>query len=113
MLSQIKLRYVISHTKRFLLNILATRINIYIRNKNLTRVLTNESKYTLKKCYKELWIKISDLIRFKVSNSQDYDKKCMKIKFDFDQDLSLKKTLELYSVTVVRPVFQEGNKYSQ
>ena len=57
MLSQIKLRYVISHTKRFLLNILATRINIYIRNKYLTRVSTNESKYTLKKVMRSYGLK--------------------------------------------------------
>ena len=36
----------------------------------------------------------------------------MKIKFDFDQELSLKRTLELYNVKVVRSVFHEAYKYS-
>ena len=36
----------------------------------------------------------------------------MKIKFNSDEDLTLKKTLELYSmVTVVRSVFHDNNKY--
>ena len=36
----------------------------------------------------------------------------MKIKFNSDDDLSSKKTLELLNmVTVVRSVFNEGNKY--
>ena len=36
----------------------------------------------------------------------------MKIKFNSDDDLPLKKTLELYNmIIIVRSVFHEGNKY--
>ena len=36
----------------------------------------------------------------------------MKIKFNLDDDLSLKKTLKFYNmVVIVRSVFHEGNKY--
>ena len=41
------------------------------------------------------------------NNSDDYDKKYMKIKFNSDDDLPLKKTLKLCNmVIVVRSVFQ-------
>ena len=66
----------------------------------MTLVPTNESKDTLKK-YEELWIKISDLVRSTSNNSGSYNNKCMKIKFDFDRELSLKKTLELYNTVIV------------
>ena len=36
----------------------------------------------------------------------------MKIKSNSDDDLSLKKTLEIYNTVIVnRPAFHEGNKY--
>ena len=72
---------------------------------------TNESRDTLEK-YKELRNKIADLIRSVTNNSDDYDEKNMKRKFASDDDLPLKKTLELHSlVIVVRPDFHEDNKY--
>ena len=43
----------------------------------------------MKKC-KELLSKIRDLIRSITKNSVDYDEKYMKIKFNLDDDLSLK-----------------------
>ena len=48
------------------------------RNKYLTLVPTNESKEKNKK-YEEMWIKIRDLIRSITKNSDDYDKKYMKL----------------------------------
>ena len=70
-------------------------INGYIEesngNKNLNLVSTDGSKNKLTK-YEELWSKIRDLIRSKTNNSDDYDEKYMKIKFDSDDDLTLKKT---------------------
>ena len=66
---------------------------------------------TLKK-YQELWNKIRDLIISKTNNSDNYDEKYMKIKFNSDDDFPLKRTLELYNIEiVVRSVFQEDNKY--
>ena len=43
----------------------------------------NESKEKIKK-YEELWIKIRDLIRSITKNSENYDEKYMKIKFNSD-----------------------------
>ena len=50
-------------------------------NKYLTLVPANESKEKIKK-YGELWIKIRDLIRLITKNSDDFDEKYMKIKFN-------------------------------
>ena len=55
-------------------------------NKYLTLVPTNESKEKIKK-YEELWIKIRDLIRSITKNSDDYQDKYMKIKFNSDDEL--------------------------
>ena len=48
------------------------------------------SKDTLMR-YEELLNKIKYLIRSITNNSDDYDKKCMKIKVNSDNDLPLKK----------------------
>ena len=65
-----------------------------------------------KKKYEELWIKIRDLIRSITKNLDDYDEKYMQIKFDYDDNLPLNKTIEISIVTiVVRPVFHGNNKY--
>ena len=72
---------------------------------------TDVNKETLKK-YEELWSKIRDLIRSITNNSDDYDEKYMKMKFNSDDDLPLNKNLQLRSMTiVVRFVFHKGNKY--
>ena len=55
-------------------------------NKYLTLVPTNENKEKIKK-YEELWSKIRDLIRSITKNSDDYDEKYMKIKFNLDDKL--------------------------
>ena len=56
-------------------------------NKYLTLV-TNESKEKIKTC-QELWVKIKYLIRSTTKNSDDYDEKYMKIKFNSDDKLTL------------------------
>ena len=74
-------------------------------------VPTNESKKEKK--YEELWSKIKYLIRSITKNSDDYDEKYMKIKFDSDNDLLLNKKIEIPSmIIVIRAVFHENNKYS-
>ena len=56
--------------------------------------------------------KIRDLGRFITKISDDYDEKCMKIKFDSDVELPLNKTIEISSkIIVVRVLFHENNKY--
>ena len=61
--------------------------------------------------YGKLWCKVKDLIRSVTKNSDNYDKKYMKIKFDSDNNLPLNKTIEIPIMTiVVRAVFHENNK---
>ena len=77
----------------------------------MTSVPTDESKDALKK-YEELWSKIKDLIRSITNNSNDRNEKYIKIKFNSDDDLPLKKTLGFHNIIiVVSSVFYEGKKY--
>ena len=57
-------------------------------NKYLTLFPTSESKEKIKK-YKELWIR--NLIKSITKNSDDYDEKYIKIKFNLDDNLLLNK----------------------
>ena len=96
-----------------LLYLIFNKVNGYFEetngNKYLTLVPTNENK---EKKYEELWSKIRDLIRSITKNSDDYDEKYMKIKFNSDDELPLNKTIEIPTMTiVVRAVFHENNKY--
>ena len=80
-------------------------------NKYLTLFPANESEEKMKK-YEELWSKLKDLIRSITKNSDDYDEKHMKIKFNSDDELPLNKTIEIPTMTiVVRAIFYESNKY--
>ena len=64
------------------------------------------------KKYKELWSKIRDLIRSIIKNSDNYDEKYIKIKFNSDNELPLNKLIEILSmIIVVRVVFHENTKY--
>ena len=54
-------------------------------------VPTSESKEKIKR-YEELWSKIRDWIRLITKNSDDYDEKYMKIKFNLDDNLPLKQS---------------------
>ena len=58
-----------------------------------------------KKTHEELWRKIRDLIRSITENSDDYDEKYMKIKFNSDEELLLNKTIEINNIIVGRAVF--------
>ena len=65
-----------------------------------------------RKKYKELWSKIRDLIRSIIKNSDNYDEKYIKIKFNSDDELLLNKLIEILSmIIVVRVVFHENTKY--
>ena len=65
--------------------------------KYLTLIFTDESKDMLEKC-EELLTKFKDLIRSTNNNSDDYDEKYMKIKFNLNDDLPLQKTLRLHDI---------------
>ena len=66
-------------------------------NKYLTLVPANERKEKILKNEK-LWIKIRYLIRSRTKNFDDYDRKCMKIKFDSDDELSLNQMIEILTI---------------
>ena len=64
---------------------------------------------THQKKYKELWNKIRDLIRSITNNSDNYNEKYMKMKFNSNDDSALKKTLEHHNmILVVRSVFMKA-----
>ena len=77
------------------LYLIINKINGYTEesngNKYLTLVSTYESKDTWKK-YEELWNKIRNIIGSITNNSDNYDEKYMKIKFNSYNDLSSTKT---------------------
>ena len=52
-------------------------------------VSTNESKEKIKK-YEELWSKIKDVIRSMTKNSDDFNKKYMKIKLNLEWQITSK-----------------------
>ena len=73
--------------------------------KYLTLVPTNKNKEKNKK-YKELWIKIRDLIRSITKNSDEYDENYIKIKCYSDDELPLNKMTKIPTmIAVVRAVF--------
>ena len=91
------------------------KVNWYIDdhngNKYLTSVRTDKGKDALKK-YGELWKNVKDLVRSVNNNSDDYNEKYMKIKFNSDNNLPLRKKLELGNIIiVVRSVFHYSNIY--
>ena len=64
---------------------------------------------THQKKYKELWNKIRDLIRSITNNSDNYNEKYMKMKFNSNDDSPLKKTLEHHNmILIVRSVFMKA-----
>ena len=85
-------------------------------NKYLLSASTDKNKKVLEK-YTELWdgIKIqTECNSIEEINGKpgEYGKDFMKIKFNSEHNLLLKKILKLYNLTiVVRSVFQEDNKY--
>ena len=81
------------------------------RNKYLTQVSTNESKEKIKR-YEELWSKPRDLIRSITKNSDYYNEKYMKIKFNSDEKLPLNKMIEIPTMAiVVRAIFYDNNTF--
>ena len=69
-------------------------------------------KANKKQKFEELWSKIRDLIRSVTKNSDDYDEKYMKLKFNADGELPLNKMIEIPTMTIVdRAVFHKNNKF--
>ena len=79
--------------------------------KYLRLVADNDIKEEIRK-YKELWIEIRDLTRSVTKNSDDFDEKYMKIKFNSHNELPLNKTIETSKMTIVaRAALHENSKY--
>ena len=94
-----------------------TNVNGYFQeineNKYLTLVSANESQKNIKKC-KTLCSKIRNLIGTIPKNSDDYDEKYMKLKFDTDDELPLNKKTKIPIIAIaVRAFFYENNNYYQ
>ena len=66
----------------------------------------------LEKC-KKLWDEIKYHIQtINDGKSGEFEKDCMKIKFNSDNDLPLNKITKVHDLTlIVRSVFEEGSKY--
>ena len=69
-------------------------------NNYLTLIPTDVSKDTLKP-YQVLRNSTKDLVKVIINNTAIMMKKNMKIKFNSDDDLSLKKTRKLYKVVII------------
>ena len=70
-------------------------------NKYLNVAFTDGNSEVLKKCA-EVWSGITDQIR-KINDgrSREYKKDCMKIKFDYDDNLPLNKILKFRILTII------------
>ena len=73
----------------------------------------NQNKNLLEK-YNDVWNGIKNKIK-EVSNSEfDYEKYHMKIKFNFDDNLPLKRPVKFHLMTItIRCVFEDGKLYPQ
>ena len=72
--------------------------------------MLKKAKKKIKK-HEELSSKIRDLVRLITKNSDHFDEKYLKIKFNWDDNLPLNKTTEILSMIIaVRAVFHENIK---
>ena len=86
----------------------------YIKEKGVKKYLvfdsTDENKELIKK-YNDVFNGIRDKIKEINSDECDYEKDYMKIKFNSDDDLPLKKPLKFHLMTItIRSVFEEDGK---
>ena len=91
------------------------QVSGYIEEKGVNKYLvfdsTDENKELLKK-YNDVFNGIRDKIKEISSGECDYEKDYMKIKFNSDNDLPLKKPLRFHLMTItIRSVFEEDGKF--
>ena len=96
------------------LYLLVSNANRYIEEKNGNKCLifgsTDEKKELLKK-YDDVWSGIKAKIEGVTSGEHDHEKDYMKIKFNFEDNVPLKKTLKFHNMTIIiRSVFEEDGK---
>ena len=100
------------------LYLLVNHASRYIEEKGVNKYLifnsTNENKELLKK-YDDVWGGIRNKIKEVSSGECNYEKDCMKIKFNSDDDIPLNKPLKFRLMTItIRSIFEEDGKlYSQ
>ena len=97
------------------LYLIVGEVDGYIEEKNGNKysifASTDKNKEVLKK-YTELWNRIKNSIKAIDDNPGEYGRDFMKIRFESDDNLALKKTLKLHNLTViVRSIFEENGKY--
>ena len=102
----------ISSVNPLYLNI--THSNGYMKEKGVNKYLvfdsTDENKELLKKC-DDAFNGIRDKIEKINSNDCDYEKDCLKILFNSDDDLPLNKSIKFTLKTItIRCVFEEDGK---
>ena len=82
----------------------------YLMNKNLLFDSTDENKELLKE-YNDVWNRIKNKIEEVSSGECDYEKDYMKIRFNPDDNLQLKKPLKFHNMTIIiRSVLEEDGK---
>ena len=91
-----------------------THASGYIEEKGVNKYLvfdpTDENKELIKK-YNDVFNGITDKIKQKNNDECDYEKDYMKIKFNSDDGLPLKKPLKFHLMTItIRAVFEEDCK---
>ena len=96
------------------LYLLISHVNGYIEKKGVNKYFvfdsTDENKELLKKC-SDPFNGIGDKIKEINSGESDYEKDYMKIKFNSDDNLAVKKPLKFHLMTItIRSVFREDGK---
>ena len=96
------------------LDLFIAHANRYIEEKGVNKYLifdsTDENKELLKK-YTDVWNGSKGKIKEISSGECDYEKDYIKIKFNFDDNLPLSKSLKFHSVTItIRSIFEEDGK---
>ena len=98
------------------LYLMINRIDGFIEEKNGDKYLniasTDKNSEVLRK-YSEVWNRIKDCIE-RINNNKlgEYDRACMKIQFNSDDDIPLNKQLNFPTITVIiRNIFEKDGKY--
>ena len=73
--------------------------------------MTLQTKKRVTKKYQDVWNGIKNKVEAVSSRQFDYEKDYLKIKFNFDHDLTLNKPLKFHLITIViTSVFEEDGK---
>ena len=96
------------------MHLIIDEVEGHFEEKNGNKYLILDSTYKNKEVlikYTKLWDEIKNSME-KVSNKLgEYEKDFMKIKFNFDVNLPLNKTLKFHNTTIIiRSVFEEDGK---